>query len=250
MNHTRAFTLIELLVVISIIALLIALLLPALSQARRIALETQCGIDQRSLGTASVSWATDRDGRLPDLDYIPDTDQHASGSPGVRERQVYWMTGEWKRALGAYGAVRSNWYSVTNEAWNNDTFWKPGNETGAIVIGRFALAGDRGNNFSAKMKSVPDSGYDATMDRPAFAYSLGDTPVFNIIWADLTREHPAGSGRFQTPNDPLRQGANHITDDPYEAGGTHITLTDGSTNFRRFEDMRYRGTNWNAAMWW
>ena len=61
----KAFTLIELLVVISIIALLIAILLPALSKARDTAKKTQCLINQRQLTVASLAFAADSDGQLP-----------------------------------------------------------------------------------------------------------------------------------------------------------------------------------------
>ena len=59
MKCHKAFTLIELLVVISIIALLIAILLPVLGSARRSALDTQCKAGIRSLGQAYHTYLTD-----------------------------------------------------------------------------------------------------------------------------------------------------------------------------------------------
>ena len=61
----RAFTLIELLVVVSIIALLIAILLPVLGSVRRSAQSTQCLINQRQLAIGSSAYAADNRGEGP-----------------------------------------------------------------------------------------------------------------------------------------------------------------------------------------
>jgi len=57
----KGFTLIELLVVIAIIAMLMAILMPALSKVKKIAQRVVCGTNLKGLGTAQTVYANDYD---------------------------------------------------------------------------------------------------------------------------------------------------------------------------------------------
>lgn len=66
-RHRRAFTLVELLIVIGIIAVLMAMLLPALQTARENAKRVACASNLRQLGMGIIMYAGENKGKIPGI---------------------------------------------------------------------------------------------------------------------------------------------------------------------------------------
>ena len=100
-NLPIGFTLIELLVVIAIIAILAAMLLPALARAKSTAVSVQCLSQMRQIGLATVMYADENGGCLP-------RSSHSAMAYGQLP---------WGYALVPYVSVRE--YTRPDSFWTN-----------------------------------------------------------------------------------------------------------------------------------
>lgn len=106
-SRSNGFTLIELLVVISIIALLVAILLPALSAARNAAQGIQCMSNLRQIGIFAYVYTEDNDG------YIVSAERRNPAKPNWG-----WME-SWYLVLDqANGGQFDYWWELQEEAAN------------------------------------------------------------------------------------------------------------------------------------
>ena len=130
----RAFTLVELLVVVGIIAILIAMLLPALHSARLAAQNTQCQSNLRQQALAIITYSTDYRGMLPPS-YRGGPTYEAVAYPTLLERHYLPtastapVTNFWNAAESytvrrcnvlECPAARSDTISLTNGTWVNN----------------------------------------------------------------------------------------------------------------------------------
>lgn len=137
-RSTRGFSLVELLVVIGIIAVLISLLLPSLTMARRAANNVKCQANLKQIGVALIAYAQQYN------DYIPGSSNTSGLLPGSASNVPNInQTWDWESPLlsvmgvnipygGSANVTRSNGWAVwdrVNFELNYPTFVCPENQT-------------------------------------------------------------------------------------------------------------------------
>jgi len=151
-RRRSAFTLVELLVVIGIIALLVAILLPALSAARKQAAAVKCAAHLRDIGNAFAMYSIDNKGYFPVV-------QHDSYRVGDREvvgtgsNAAFWWDFLAKYVTKTkMGAVTSNVQDTNDQ--RKSVFWGcpawDGWVSGSIIVINRVMTG-YGMNWDVKV---------------------------------------------------------------------------------------------------
>ena len=281
----RAFTLIELLVVISIIALLIAILLPALSRAKESAARAECSANTRSLSQGVHILSIDNKNRYR-------LDWSGMGGPSVaRNKMSFYKDFDEVRRRWNNGAGRTD--ALVNPAhWVNssifldlvdvgvvlDTFQCP-NRPAEFVFGRNS---DATNTFPLEAPYPANLSYAEVSYEMLGGRDIAHVPTVQTNPAAQTRAwiSPASpddpsdlplnsclmeSGSYFPPPD-TRIGSNFghgpkgyisveafARPDQTDAEGTNVSANDGSTQFVRTESLvgyRTQGGTGTANGWW
>jgi prepilin-type N-terminal cleavage/methylation domain-containing protein len=200
-----AFTLIELLVVIAIIAILAAMLLPALSSAKMKAVQIQCLNNLRQLNLCGIEYCGDNH------------EWFASNNPTASADKGSWVLGDMSDQVAIYGQVTPGVLDSTNVLCDEEgTFW-PYNKNLGIYHCPADLSTTGGiprvRSYSMNAWIGGTHAYSSTLGPPAsaamqFYVYLKDTDVKSpsrtwylideheksindgFFWVDMTSERP------------------------------------------------------------
>jgi prepilin-type N-terminal cleavage/methylation domain-containing protein len=214
--YNTAFTLIELLVVIAIIAILAAMLLPALANAKQQALRTQCTNNQHQLSLALNIYASDS------KDLIPFCNWDGGNTPGGIQGWLYQGTCPKIGATPPNQAPKSDW--TTGSLWANMSqqmsFLCPKD-----IMSQYYT--QRNNQLSSYLWNGAPNGYSEPNTGMTCKITQVWTPMCYIFWEpDDTTD---GAGEFNDganyPSPPEGIGLLH------NKTGGNISRLDGGSEF-------------------
>ena len=248
----RAFTLVELLVVIGIIAILIAILMPALSRVRDQANGVKCSANMRQMMTAALLFAQDHKGQLFG-------NWSDAGNPDEDKRDfLAGGTGDWKQAPQAgtlFKYIKDvNIYLCPSRNQEGDrtignSFTNGNFDYSACLM----LTGARvsniktqslylyAGNFSMQAQGNPAGAQSAKLS--ATGQDLRPTPVFVEETAFRLNQYNIEGG-----------WSNVDEHSDHHRGGSYYASIDGSVHWfngrkRRMTDYRYDADHDHSEAW-